>query len=78
MRVIQVCGDIMGPRWWESFQSPLARRYVELPISFSGIGLLSMEYCAPFVFLRSWALVAPYLYFKFHIFDRPILEEYVS
>jgi hypothetical protein len=29
----------------------------------------------PFVFLRSWVLVAPYLCFKFHIFDRFILEE---
>ncbi len=37
-----------------------------------------MEDCALFVFLGSWALVAPYLCFRFCIFDRPILEEYVS
>jgi hypothetical protein len=30
------------------------------------------------VFLRSWALVAPYLCYRFCIFNRPILEEYVS
>ncbi len=29
-------------------------------------------------FLRSWALVAPYLCSRFRVFDRPILEEYVS
>jgi len=36
-----------------------------------------MEECAPFDFLRSWALIVPYLCFRFHIFDRPIWEEYV-
>jgi hypothetical protein len=39
--------------------------------------LLSMEDCAPSTFLRSLGLVALYLCSKFHIFDRPILEEYV-
>jgi hypothetical protein len=37
----------------------------------------SMENCAPSTFLRNWALVALYLCFRFHIFDRLILEEYV-
>ncbi len=37
-----------------------------------------MKECAPFSFLRNWALVALYLCFKFCIFDRPILEKYVS
>jgi hypothetical protein len=32
----------------------------------------------PYVFLRSKVLVAPYLCFKFCIFDGPVLEEYVS
>ncbi len=27
-RIMQVCGDIMGPRSWESFQGPLVRRHV--------------------------------------------------
>ncbi len=37
-----------------------------------------MEDYAPFVFLRNWVLMAPYLCSRFHIFNRPILEEYVS
>ncbi len=37
--------------------------------------LLSMEGCAPFVFLGSWALVAPYLCFRFCIFDRPMYQQ---
>jgi len=37
------------------------------PISFGGIGLFSMEDCAPSTFLRSWVLVGPYLCFKFSI-----------
>jgi hypothetical protein len=37
-----------------------------------------MEDCAPFIFLRSWVLVIPYLCSRFCIFNRPILEEYVS
>jgi len=37
-----------------------------------------MEDCAPSIFLGNWALMVPYLCFKFHIFNRPILEEYVS
>jgi hypothetical protein len=32
----------------------------------------------PIWFWRSWVLVALYLCSKFHIFDRPVLEEYVS
>ncbi len=49
---------------------------LELPISFGGIGLHSMEDCAPFAFLRSWALVASYLFSRFCIFDKFVLEEY--
>jgi hypothetical protein len=36
-----------------------------------------MEDCAPSVFIGNWALVASYLYSRFHIFNRPILKEYV-
>ncbi len=67
----------MGPRSWESFQGPLARCQVQLLISFGGIGLLSMEDCAPSVFLGNWVLVVLYLCSRFCIFDRPISEEYV-
>jgi hypothetical protein len=38
---------------------------------------LSMENCAPSIFLRSWVLMASYLCFRFYIFNRPILEKYV-
>jgi hypothetical protein len=37
-----------------------------------------MEDCAPSTFLGNWDLVAPYLCSRFCIFNRPILEEYVS
>ncbi len=76
MKIMQVCGDIMGPRSWESFQGHLVRCQTQLPISFGGIGLLSMEDYAPFDFLGSWVLVVPYLCSRFYIFNRPILEEY--
>ncbi len=69
---MQVCGDIMGPGSWESFQGPLTRRQARLLISFGGISLIFMENCAPFVFLRSWAMVALYFFFNFCIFDRPV------
>ncbi len=36
-----------------------------------------MEDCAPFAFIRSQALVTPYLCSRFFIFNRPILEMYV-
>ncbi len=36
-----------------------------------------MENYAPSIFLGNWVLVAPYLYYKFHIFDKPVLEECV-
>jgi len=49
-----------------------------LTISFGGIDFFSMEDCAPSIFLGSWAMLDPYLCFKFHIINRPILEEYVS
>jgi hypothetical protein len=76
-RIMQICGDIMGLRSWESFQGPLARCQVRLPISFGGTNLLSMEDCAPFTFLGSWVLVILYLYSRFHIFNKPVLEKYV-
>jgi hypothetical protein len=57
----------MGPRSWESFQGPLARCQVQLLISFGGIGLLSMEDCAPSVFLGNWVLVVLYLCSRFCI-----------
>jgi len=50
---------------------------LDLPISFSGIRILSMEDCAPLMFLRNWALVVPYLCSKFRIFNRLVLEEYI-
>jgi hypothetical protein len=68
----------MGLGSWESIQGPLVGYHARLPISFSGKSPLSMEDCAPSTFLRSWVLVAPYLCSRFHIFNRPILEEYVS
>ncbi len=49
---------------------------LELPISFGGIGFHSMEDCAPFAFLRGWALVASYLCYRFCIFDKFVLEDY--
>jgi hypothetical protein len=75
---MQVCGDIMGLGSWEFLQGPLTRCLTQLPIFFGGINILFMEDCAPFVFLGNWVLVTLYLYSKFHIFDIPILEEYVS
>jgi hypothetical protein len=37
-----------------------------------------MEDYAPFTFIGSWAFVASYLCFRFCIFDRLVLEEYIS
>jgi hypothetical protein len=68
----------MCPGSWEFFQGLLMMCKVGLPISFGGIGLLSMEDYAPSTFLGCWALVALYLCSKFRVFDRPVLEEYVS
>jgi hypothetical protein len=67
----------MGLGLWESFQDPLVRCQTQLLISFGGIGILSMEVYAPSAFLGSWALVALYLCYRFRIFDKPILKEYV-
>jgi len=67
----------MGPGLWESFYGLLVRCQVWVPISFGGIGFFFMEDCVPFDFLRNWVLVVSYLCSRFHIFDRPILEEYV-
>jgi hypothetical protein len=67
----------MGLGSWEFIQGPLVRRQTQLLIFFGSIGLLFKKDCAPSTFLRSWALMALYLWFRFCIFDRPILEEYV-
>jgi hypothetical protein len=67
----------MGLGFWESFQGPLVRCQAQLSISFGGISLFSIRDCATFAFVRRWVLVVLYLCYKFHIFDKPILEEYV-
>jgi hypothetical protein len=67
-RIMQVCGDIMGPRSWEFFQGPLMRHQTWLLISFNGIGFQFMEDYAPSIFLESQALMA--LYFLYTRFGR--------
>jgi hypothetical protein len=70
---MHVCDDTMGLGLWEYFQGFLTMHQPQLSISFGGIGLIFMEDCAPFVFLRNWALVISHLCSRFHI-----LEKYVS
>jgi hypothetical protein len=60
------------------FKGPLAKHQAQLLISFCCICFFFMEDCALSTFLGNWALVALYLCFRFHIFDRSILEKYVS
>jgi len=50
-RVMQVCGDIMGPKSWEFFQGLLVMHQAQLPIFFGGIGLLYGRLC-PIYFFR--------------------------
>jgi len=59
------------------FSGPFNEALGSTTISIGGINFFSMEDCAPSTFLRSWALVAPYLCFRFCIFDKTILEKYV-
>jgi hypothetical protein len=61
-RIMQICGDIMGPRSWEFIQGSLMGHQAQLPISFGGISFLSMENYAPFAFLGSLVLVALYVF----------------
>jgi hypothetical protein len=67
----------MGLGLRESFPSPLVRHQFRILISFGVIRFFSIKDCAPSTFLGSWALVVPYLCSRFHIFDRPVLEEYI-
>jgi hypothetical protein len=50
--IMQVCGDIMGLGSWEFFQDPLVRHQAQLPISFGGIGIFSMEDLCPICFFK--------------------------
>ncbi len=72
---------------WEHYGSRIMGIFLRLFNETSGlttdifwwyISILSVEDYAPFVFIRSWALVVPYLCFRFPIFDRLVLGEYVS
>jgi hypothetical protein len=51
------------------FSGPLNEASCLITNIFNGISLLFMEDYAPSTFLGSWALVAPYLCSRFHIFD---------
>jgi hypothetical protein len=68
----------MGLGSWESIQGPIVGHQAQLLISFGVISLLPMEYYDPSTFLGNWALVVMYFCYGFCIFNRPILEEYVS
>ncbi len=57
---------------------PFNEAQTQISITFGGINFLSTEDCAPFIYLGSWALVLPYFYFRFCIFNKLVLEEYVS
>jgi hypothetical protein len=54
------------------------KHQTQLSISFGGIRLLFMQDCAPFVVLGNWALLVPFLWVRFCIFDRLVLDEFVS
>jgi hypothetical protein len=60
------------------FLGPLSEVLGSITVILWWYRFLSMEDCAPSTFLGSWALVALYLCFKFRIFYRTFLEEYVS
>jgi hypothetical protein len=54
------------------------KHQTQLLISFRGINLLSMEDCAPSAFQGSWGSIGYVFVFRFCIFYRLVLEEYVS
>ncbi len=72
-KVMHVCGGYYSSKIVGVFSRPLNKASG----SFEGIDLLSMEDCAQSNFLGSCVLVILYLCFRFCIFDKPILEEYV-
>jgi hypothetical protein len=59
------------------FSKPLSKVSSSTTDILWGIGLLAMEDCAPFIFLKSWALVVLNLCFRFRIFYKLILKAYV-
>ncbi len=67
-----------GSRIVGVFLGPLSEVLGSTTDILGGINLLSMEDYAPSAFLGSWVLVVSYLCYRFHIFDKPILEDYVS
>jgi hypothetical protein len=77
MRVMQVCGDIMGLRSWESIWGPLAKHHAQLMISFGGTCFLIYGGLCPIFFSKELGLMVPYLCSRFCIFDIHVLEEYV-
>jgi hypothetical protein len=61
----------------EVFLGPLSKALGSNTNIFWWYKLFFIENCAPFIFLRNWVLVVPYLCFTFRIFYRPVLEKYV-
>jgi hypothetical protein len=77
-KIMSLCRDMMGLGSWEFIQGLLPKTSSAITDFLWWYKFLSMEDYAPSTFLGSWALVPPYLCFKFHIFNRPILKKYVS
>jgi hypothetical protein len=50
-KVVQICGDIMGPGLWDLIQGPLVRRQARLLISFGGIGFFYLWRIVPHLLL---------------------------
>jgi hypothetical protein len=56
--LLQMFGCLLGSRSFDSLEGLLAHKQTSLPITFSGVELISTSTIALTTYLRSWALIA--------------------
>ncbi len=66
---------VRHPGSFDSPEGPLAHKQASLPITFSGVELISTSTIAPIAYLRSWALVALVIVIRFMVDQCPFLFE---
>ncbi len=65
----------MGPKSFDSHERFLIHKQTPLPITFSGIELISTFTIARTSYLRNWALVASVIVVRFMVYQRPFFFE---
>ncbi len=69
----QVFGRLLGPRFFNNLERPLAYKQTSFPIIIGGINLILIATINPTTYLRNWALITLIIMTRFMFDQHPFL-----